>query len=575
MSDNTSEQQQPDREQDAAIESQDRAIAVLAGPGSGKTRVLSQRARTLLQQNPDERVLLLTFTNKAAAEMKARAIRALPVPSDHLWASTFHTFGLRMLAAHGELVGAPKEFEILDDEEREAFIATLVHERGIANGYPRWSYLRLRRLNVSQPAVAGFGAEYQRAKFEAGVLDFDDLVVLTADLLEGHLEVAKAYAARYPHLLVDEFQDTNAAQFAIVRALAAHSRTVGVFADDDQAIYRFAGAESANVRRFISELGATEYPLRTNYRCRQAIVDRANRLIAADGRASGRQMRAHHPGGRVTLREFVDTATEAAVLANEIAGLIASPGTTASDVAVLGRGSFRLTPLLAELRRSGVPVTSWLTSTDENRERRSIRICLSIVRGELTTYQRRRIGELLDITDVAADPAEVLASYAGNSRVAALSEVRDAAWNGRSASEVLDAVRNLLVLVDPSYERPLSAIVEEIRELETKDPEFNLDHVLADLALGSVGSGPTVGGGVKVASLHRTKGLQWPHVYVLGFEEGRLPFYRAVTEEEIREERRLAFVGVCRAEHTLTLTKLATYAGRTLVRSRFLAEMGF
>jgi DNA helicase-2/ATP-dependent DNA helicase PcrA len=564
----------PDLEQEAAIKSTDRAIAVLAGPGSGKTRVLSRRARELLTRNPDEHVLLLTFTNKAAAEMKARAMRALPVPTDHLWAGTFHTFGLRLLSAHGELVDAPRTFEILDDEERPQFVDEVCQVEKVANAYARWSFLRLRRLGTTQAGVAAFGAAYQKAKRDAGLLDFDDLVVLTADLLEQNPDVPRAYASRYPNLLVDEFQDTNAAQFAIIRALAVHCRTIGVFADDDQAIYRFAGAEAANVRSFIEELGATQYPLTTNYRCRGEIVARANRLISADPNASGRQMRAYYPGGTVRLRQFIDTATEAAVLAKEIGDLI-TPQTRASDVAVLGRGAFRLTPLLSELRRAGVPVTSWLSTTTETRERRAVRTCLAIVRGELSPYQSRRLSDFIGIPEVGSNPITILASDPGNPRLEALAELRDSAWRGDSPAKVLQGVRTVLLAVDTTFETAIDTMIAEVAELEAADAEFTVEHLLADLALGSVGAGPTVGGGVKVASLHRTKGLQWRHVYVVGLEEGRLPFYKAESDEEIREERRLCFVGVCRAKEHLTLTKVATYANRTLRPSRFLTDLGF
>lgn len=280
------------------VESEDSAIAVLAGPGSGKTRVLSYRARRLLILDPSSKALLLTFTNKAAAEMKARALQVATVTSDRVWASTFHTFGMRVLHAHGDLVGVGREFETLDDEEREALSQEAALAAGVSDRYRRWSYLRLRRREAHEAEVVRFGQAYEAAKRDRGVLDFDDLIVYTADLFEQHEEVATAYATKYPHLLVDEFQDTNAAQFAIVRALARGTRTVSVFADDDQAIYRFAGAEAENVRRFMIELGATEFPLTVNYRCRQAVVDCANRLIAADPQASGRQMRSFH--GAVT-----------------------------------------------------------------------------------------------------------------------------------------------------------------------------------------------------------------------------------------------------------------------------------
>src|SRR5205823_6626295 len=151
----------------------------------------------------------------------------------------------------------------------------------------------------------------------------------------------EAYAARYPHLLVDEFQDTNSAQFAIVRALSAQSETVSVFADDDQAIYRFAGAEAENIRRFIQELGATVYPLTVNYRCRERIVECANLLLAADRRASGRRMRSYHSGGEVRCLTFGATSDEASFVADEIRDLVKREAVRPYEIAVLARSGYR------------------------------------------------------------------------------------------------------------------------------------------------------------------------------------------------------------------------------------------
>ena len=282
------DERQLDEEQRAAVQATETAIAVLAGPGSGKTRTLSHRARHLLRTDPGSRALLLTFTNKAAAEMKARAIGVAAVSSDRIDAGTFHSFGARLLRDHGEMIRLATDFEILDELEAAEFAEGVAASSGTRNLLRQWQHNRLRQV-ANSSAVAAFGQAYQSAKLAEEVVDFDDLVVLTAELLEQHDELAQAYGGRYAHLLVDEFQDTNAVQFKIVQALSAHATSVSVFADDDQAIFRFVGAESANIRYFAEELGATEYPLTCNYRSRQKLVDHANALIARDPRASGRR----------------------------------------------------------------------------------------------------------------------------------------------------------------------------------------------------------------------------------------------------------------------------------------------
>ncbi len=311
-----------DDEQRAAVESPEKAIAVLAGPGSGKTRVLSYRARRLLLAHAGERALLLTFTNKAAAEMKARTLGVAPVTTDRIQASTFHTFGMRVLRSHGDLIGIDREFEILDKDDQKELATTAARAAEVGARLGRWSYLRCRRENVNEESVASFGEVYESAKRHANVLDFDDLIVYTADLFEQHGDLAEAWGTQFKHLLVDEFQDTNAAQFAIVKALCQHVTTVSVFADDDQAIYKFVGAEVENIQRFISELGAREYPLTFNYRCRENIIRGANSLIRADPEASGRQMRHFYEGGEVRHLVFRTEEEEAGGLVVEVAELI-------------------------------------------------------------------------------------------------------------------------------------------------------------------------------------------------------------------------------------------------------------
>jgi DNA helicase-2/ATP-dependent DNA helicase PcrA len=331
---NVANQDDLDDEQRAAVTATERAIAVLAGPGSGKTRTLSHRASHLLARAPGTRALLLTFTNKAAAEMKTRALAAGNLTAERIQAGTFHGFGALVLRSHGDLVGVAKDFEILDAEERDAFAADTVNRHGVPDRARQWTYLRLRRQEMPD-AVARFGRVFEADKRAAGVVDFDDLVVYTAQLLEDHDELCAAYGARFEHIMVDEFQDTNAVHFAIVAALARHATTVSVFADDDQAIMRFAGADAANVARFSGELEAKTYPLNWNYRCREQIVVHANRLIAADPRPSGRTMRAKKTGGQVVHASFRDTREEAQRLGSEISELVLERDVPAATIAVL------------------------------------------------------------------------------------------------------------------------------------------------------------------------------------------------------------------------------------------------
>jgi DNA helicase-2/ATP-dependent DNA helicase PcrA len=564
-----------DDDQHSAVEARERAIAVLAGPGSGKTRVLSCRTRHLLLVDPGARALLLTFTNKAAAEMKARALGMSRVASDRIQASTFHTFGMRLLRSHGDLLGIDRDFEILDREDQEYFVKEVSRKFGVSGRARRWSYLRLRREVVSEESVARFGAIYEREKRRDRVVDFDDLIVYTADLLDEHPDVAEAYGRRFRHILVDEFQDTNAVQFSIVRQLCAHAETISVFADDDQAIYRFVGAEAENIRRFTAQLEAKEYPLSFNYRCRSDIVEHANRLIMADPDASGRQMKAVHAGGVVRHLSFASLAREAETLSVEIAALINEERRSPADICVLTRSGWRASSLLSALEGAGVPTSNWLGESFEPPERRTLSVLLAVIRSRLNDRQAQRLCELLNIE--LSEERDVERFLDANSRAAGvkeLTQLRDMVYSGEPVSAVIRQAQVAALLLRPQLREPIEAIVQAVVAFAEHDREFTLEHLLSELALGGVGGAPTVGGGVKVASLHRTKGLQWPYVYLIGLETDTLPDYRAQTQAAISEERRACFVGVCRAEAHLTLTRIQSYRGYVKEPSIFLEEMG-
>ncbi len=563
-----------DPEQEAAVNSTEKAIAVLAGPGSGKTRVLSYRTRQLLTHDPDSRALLLTFTNKAAAEMKSRALGVTAVNSERILSSTFHTFGMHVLRSHGDLVGIDRDFEILEREDQERLAIEVSLSSGVGDLRQRWSYLRLRRAEISNEKVRRFGKLYEEYKRREHAVDFDDLIVYAADLFERNPLIAEAYGTKYRHLLVDEFQDTNAAQFAIVSALCRHVKTVSVFADDDQAIYRFVGAEAENIRRFIEKLGAREYPLTLNYRCREAIIEVANRLISADSGASGRQMEYVYTGGEVRQLTFSNEATEAEFIVNEIFNLI-EEGTPPASISILVRSSYRARSILEGLEEIGVPISNWLGEGYDPPERRMLATILAITRGRLNDRQANRLFEMFQLATTEERQSDsFLALYDGVSAIAELRLVREMAYSNRSVAEIVRQAQVAILTARPDLTDPLETLISSISHFENHDPDFTLEHLLSELALGGTGGSPTLGGGIKVASLHRTKGLQWPRVYIIGLERGTLPDFRAETETAISEERRVCFVGVCRAEAHLTLTRARIVRGYPKQASIFLEEMG-
>lgn len=564
-----------DDEQLAAVEATGKAISVLAGPGSGKTRTLAHRARHLLLNGREDRALLLTFTNKAAGEMKSRALAVGDLARQRLDATTFHGFGATFLRSHGTLVGVEPDFQILDQEESEELGTQVATSLGVANRVESWGRTRRRRQTPGD-ALAAFGAAYEDAKRAEGLVDFDDLVVFPADILESHLDVAIAYGSKYQHLLIDEFQDTSPSQFAIVRALAPHLETIGMFADDDQAIMQFAGAEAANVERFTSELGATCYPLRRNYRCREVIVRRANLLIAADPHASGRQMEPAKSGGLVEARWYGSTDEEAEEIAAEIADLIFVDGVSPTEIAILVRAGWQADAIVDALAKREVPLSDWRASAIASEGKRQMVACLSTVRATLRNPQASRLSELIGVELIEERDTQKFLEAHGESAVASeLLLLREKALSGATTSNIAEHAHQAIVLGAPHLSEDASLLVSTISDFENFDPDFSLDNLLAELALKGGGRSPTERGGVKVATLHGTKGLQWPHVYMIGMEEGKLPHRRAEDEGTIPDERRTCFVGVCRAEDRLILSGGRFYRTIPQRPSRFLQEMGF
>lgn len=559
-----------DPEQLAAVKAPERAIAVLAGPGSGKTRTLSFRTRYLLSNDAQACALLLTFTNKAAAEMKARSLGVSGLPSRRLQASTFHTFCADVLRSHGELVNVPKEFEILDREESEELAGTIVAATAVKRYLRDWSAARLRQHAISRDLNI-FGSAYQEAKKIAGVVDFDDLVVRVAELFARHQNVTRAYSAKFRHILVDEFQDTNAVQFSIVDSLAAHAATISIFADDDQAIFGFAGAEAINIRRFITKLQAKVYPLTVNYRSGEHIVEIANKLIAADPSASGRRMQAHWEGGEVRTMNHFTVEQEANVIAAEISAAV-SAGVPTSDFAILVRSGYRANHVFQQLQARGLPVSDWRGDTHAPPERRIFASCLAVTRGSLSARQVQRLCALMDVPATEEEGTDAfLRRHESQALARGLSRVRQLAFEGASPHTIARAVQVAVAEQDAEMGESIESIVAAIASFEFYDKDFTLEHLLAELALGSIGRAPTEGGGIKLASLHRTKGLQWKVVYLVGLEQGHLPDFRTT---DLSEERRLSFVGVSRAEETLIVTYSQSDGRYSKDPSPFLAEMG-
>ena len=547
-------------EQAAAATALQTRIAVLAGPGSGKTRTLSTRVRFLLERDSSDRALILAFMNKAAAEVKARCLEGAPFQSDRVFAGTFHALGVDLLRKHGHLVGVESDFEILDELEARQLAGLSASEM-----------VDLNRHRASDVSVDPQPRSYVAAKRTRGVVDYDDLIVLSARLLAHVPELAEAYGLRFPHVLIDEFQDTDAGRFALVGALAPHVKTISVFADGDQAIMGFGGADRAHVDRFIAELEATTFVLRSNHRSRAAIVEVANRLIANAGEARF-PMVPERGGGSVTVSSYLNEADEARGVVDAVQTqlLLRRP----ADVAILVRSKKRGEALSRELENVGIPYSDWRERLVSQELGRDLGACLASLRGSLPEKHKRRLAELggMDLSTVDT-VADALAVLEGTPLGAMLSRTREAALERGDVVEVTAVLIKGLTVLRPQYGTQLEDLRETVASLAANDSAFSVDQLLVELALGGTSARPTTTATVKLATLHRTKGLEWPVVFLAGLEQSTLPTYYSLQARDVSEERRLCFVGVTRAMDELRLSYAERVEGWAKGPSCFLSEM--
>ena len=632
--------------QRAAVVHGDGPLLIVAGPGSGKTRVVTSRIAHLVLARgvaPQE-ILALTFTNKAAREMRERVERALG-SAVGLWIGTFHAVAARILRREIEaLPGYTRDFTILDTADRNSLLKQLVKDLGFdpkrfrPQAIGGWISARKNRaaqptdgLQLAHDGTVEVGLDedvfkkveeaYLRKLPELNSVDFDDLLLLVLHLFEEHPGVRDAYARRFRHVLVDEYQDTNRVQYLIVRHLAAAHRNLTVCGDPDQSIYGWRGADIRNILDFEHDYpSATVVRLEQNYRSTQRILDAANAVIRNNLARKQKELftAPDNVGEKLAIIECGDENDEAREIARQIRGFVSQGGRYA-DCAVLYRANFMQRALEAALRLEAVPY--------------------QVVAG-LEFYPRREIKDLIAYLRLALNPSDDVAflrvvntpsrgiGETSLARLAAFASARgvplaralddDAAYEdvrGRARSglvafrellrrladlrtldagvaldlvlQELDQPRWLAEMDDGEGVQDRAANVEELRayadEFDRLHESAGLRGFLQDIALVADADGGTVGGDqVRLMTLHAAKGLEFDFVVLAGVEEELLPHGRALAEAAdertvIEEERRLFYVGLTRAKRRLLITH-ATYraffgGGRPASPSRYLDEV--
>jgi len=652
-------------QQRAAVTHAGGPLLIVAGAGSGKTRVLTHRIAYLLAERevaPGE-ILAITFTNKAAGEMAARVAALVgDRRARAMWVMTFHSACVRILRREAARFGYPSSFSIYDSADSQRLMALVCREleldarqyppksmanavSGLKNELVDYESFASQARGARDKALAEAYAEYQRRLVAAGAMDFDDLIMVTVNLFQAFPEMARAYRRRFRHVLVDEYQDTNHAQYVLVRELvsggsplfAKSARTGGadspgsaddtgpselcVVGDADQSIYAFRGATIRNIVEFEQDYPeATVILLEQNYRSTQNILAAANAVVSRNSGRKPKNLWSDAGDGPPITGYVADNEhDEAAFVAEEVDRLsdegLAQPG----QVAVFYRTNAQSRVFEEVFIRVGLPYR---------------------VVGGVRFYERREVRDLLGYLRLIANPAdevslrrvinvpkrgigdraeENVASYASRERIsfaealrapgdvpglaarsaaaiagfnALVGELREQSASGGPVAELVEAVldktglqaalENSEDLQDATRVENLQEMVSVAREFDGSAPDGTLGDFLERVALvadaDEIPDGESHGGLVTLMTLHTAKGLEFPVVFLTGMEEEVFPHARALTDpRELEEERRLAYVGITRAEERLYLTRAASrnWYGRPAFHtpSRFLSEI--
>ena len=600
-------------EQQKAVKATEGPVLILAGAGSGKTRVLTYRVAYLIQEKgiPPENILMVTFTNKAAEEMRDRILKLLnytlnPKPHTLPVMGTFHSFCAKLLRREGKVLGLPPGFAIYDEGDAldaikeamgnlnipaqktsphyvRATISGAKNELMSATEYPQYA------RGYFQEQVAKIYLEYQKILDRNHALDFDDLLLKTIRLFQAETAILTRYQIQFQYILIDEYQDTNPAQYLISKYLAKRHQNICVVGDASQSIYSFRGADFRNIVNFEKDYpGVKVFNLEQNYRSTQNILDAATAIISKNKTHPILKLWTKKLGGEkievVTVRNEIE---EALFIINKIVGegrdsadlqSVAilkikesdqAKQSSLADYAVLYRTNAQSRSLEEQFLKSGVPYK---------------------LVGGVSFYQRKEIKDVLSYLRLMQNPRDSVslkrAEKIGKGRLAKVVELYtevSTQLDKYSTLDLLDLIlakTGYLAYIDDNTEVGKSR-VENVKELRSVAEEFPyLTDFLENVALVEATDNPRQknSDAVTLMTLHSAKGLEFPIVFMVGMEEGLFPHSRAMLDvQELEEERRLCYVGITRAKDKLylTYTRQRLYFGQRTnnLVSRFLADI--
>ncbi len=620
----------PQRE---AIRYLDGPCLVLAGAGSGKTRVITHKIAHLIETcgfSPAN-IGAITFTNKAAKEMQERVARIMGgrAPGG-LTVCTFHALGVRIVRQEAKHCGLKPQFSILDAADTVQIVSDIAGDadKGIARQMQwqisSWKNAMIAPEEAAQladneisAAAAKVFSEYERTLRAYHAVDFDDLIALPVRLFEGNEEVRERWRGRLRYLLVDEYQDTNRAQYRLLRQLCGERGAFTAVGDDDQAIYGWRGADVENLRLLQQDYAKLRViKLEQNYRSSRRILAAANAVIANNDKLFDKRLWSEHgPGEQIVVTNCRDAEHEAEWVATKISAHKFTHRTQFKDYAILYRGNHQARVIEQQLRNQHIPyVLSGGQSFFDKAEIRDLIAWLRLLMNEdddlafirAITTPRRGVGP---------STLEALGHYAAARHASLFAAVFEEGMAVHLAAKPLEAVREFAGFINRMQDRaqrePAARVLEDLlgairyevwlfEHFATSEAEAKWNNVRDFVEwLGRKGEADgknlieltqTIAliamldkddpdfDGVQLATLHASKGLEFPHVFLVGVEEGLLPHQSSIDDDKTEEERRLMYVGITRAQRSLNITwcerRKAGKDYRSCEASRFIAEMG-
>ena len=615
-----------------AVTQTDGPLLILAGAGSGKTKTLTQRAAYIVSSGvPAWQVLCITFTNKAAQEMKERIHKLLGDEAEKMWICTFHSMCMRILRREAEHIGFTHAFTVYDTDDQARLLKQIMRNEGVDDKkfLPRTVLGVIsdakNRMQTPQQMAAEAGSDlfygtcaklflaYDKALRHNNAMDFDDLLTYTVRLFEEHPDVLQRYADRFRYIHVDEYQDTNRAQYLIVKMLAMH-QNLCVVGDDDQSIYGWRGADIKNILDFEKDFpNCAVIRLEQNYRSTKPILNTANAVISHNRARKGKNLWTSRDGGEpVVVHKSASEREEAIFVTSTIDSLLREY--SLRNIAVLYRTNAQSRILEETLRQQGIPYR--MVGGQKFYERKEIRDLLAYLRFLLNPNDSISLTRVINVPkrgigDTTVEKLQDAAAHQGQSLWEMLCDANGAGIPKRTAEKLLEFAGDMIrlmaqsqLLMPESYVRTViestgllkqyeqegtieaqgrlenvMEFVNAVKDYFEQHPEETLEDYLNGLTLASdVDSYDEEANAVTLMTLHSAKGLEFPIVFFVGLEEGLCPHSRSVGDEGgIEEERRLCYVGFTRAMDRLYISYALSRGvyGSTNHNppSRFLAEL--